>query len=104
MPNFIIRVELIDANDEQDLEKLDASMEERGFSPQIHDDNHVAFWLPPGTYAAQNSMMELAAVRDATVAAAGESGLEFVLVVANFENCEWVGLEQVEDSSEGATA
>ena len=104
MPNFIIRVELIDANNEEDFEKLDAAMEERGLSPQIHDDNNVAFWLPTGTYAAQNSTMALAAVRDAAVAAAGESGFDFALVLADFADCEWVGLEQVEDNAEGATA
>jgi hypothetical protein len=92
--NYIARVELIDAENEEDFEKLDAALEHRGFSAQVRDDKDVAFWLPSGTYVLQNSTMELTAVRDAATAGAEETGFEFALVVANFEDAEWAGLEQ----------
>ena len=42
MPNFIIRVELIDANNEEDFEKLDAAMEERN---SRHKSTTIVTWL-----------------------------------------------------------
>jgi hypothetical protein len=42
--------------------------------------------------------MVLRAAHDAAVAAAGESGFEFSLIVTDFDECEWTNLAPVEES------
>jgi hypothetical protein len=73
-------------------------MEERQFSPQIRDDDGKVYWLPTGSYAIQNTDMVLQAAHDAAVAAAGESGFEFSVIVTGFDECEWTNLTPIEES------
>jgi hypothetical protein len=98
MANYIAIIELHDAEGEEDFEQLDAAMEERQFLPQIRDDDGKAYWLPTGSYAIQNTDMVLKAAHDAAVAAAGESGFEFSVIVIGFDECEWTNLTPVEES------
>jgi hypothetical protein len=98
MPNYIAIVELHDAENEEDFDQLDSAMQERQFLPLIRDDNGNAYWLPTGSYALQNTDMVLKAAHDAAVAAAGESGFEFSVMVTSFEECEWTNLAAVEES------
>jgi hypothetical protein len=97
--NYIARVELLDAENDEDFEKLDNALEQRGFLSQIQDDNHAVFWLPTGAYVIQNTDMTLTAARDSAIAAAEETGFEFSLIVAEFENAEWSGLQPIETAS-----
>jgi hypothetical protein len=71
-------------------------MGERQFSPPVRDDDGKAYWLPNGSYAIQNTDMALNAAHDAAVAAAGESGFEFGVIVTGFDECEWTNLAPVE--------
>jgi hypothetical protein len=96
MPNYIAIIELNGAENEEDFEQLDSAMGERQFSAQIRDDDGKAYWLPSGSYAIQNTDMVLKAAHDAAVAAAGESGFEFSVIVTGFDECEWTNLAPVE--------
>jgi hypothetical protein len=98
MANYIAIIELHDAGTEEDFQQLDAAMEERQFSPQIRDDDGKAYWLPAGSYAIQNTDMVLKAAHDAAVVAAGETGFEFSIMMASFDECEWTNLAPVEES------
>jgi hypothetical protein len=98
MANYIAIIELHDAEDEDDFQELDAAMVERNFFPQIRDDDGKAYWLPSGSYAMQNTDMALKAAHDTAVAAAGESGFEFSVMVTGFDECEWTNLAAVEES------
>jgi hypothetical protein len=96
MANYIAIIELNGAENEEDFEQLDAPMGERQFSTQVRDDDGKAYWLPNGSYAIQNTEMALNAAHDAAVAAAGESGFEFGVIVTGFDECEWTNLAPVE--------
>ena len=96
MANYIAIIELNGAENEEDFEQLDSAMGERQFSAQIQDDDGKAYWLPSGSYAIQNTDMVLKAAHDAAVAAAGESGFEFSVIVTGFDECEWTNLAPVE--------
>jgi hypothetical protein len=98
MANYIAIVELHDTEDEEDFDHLGAAMEERQFSAQVRDDEGKAYWLPSGSFAIQNTDMVLKAAHDAAVGAAGETGLEFSILVTNFDECEWTNLAPVEES------
>ena len=98
MANYIAIIELHDAENEEDSQQLDTAMAERQFLPQIRDDDGKAYWLPTGTYAIQNTDMALKAAHDTAVAAAGESGFEFSVIVTDFDDCEWTNLAPVEES------
>ena len=97
MANYIAIIELHDAESGDDFEQLDSAMAERKFFPQIRDDDGKAYWLPTGSYAIQSTDLVLKAAHDAAVAAAGESGFEFSVVVTAFEECEWTNLAPVEE-------
>jgi hypothetical protein len=98
MANYIAIIELHDAENQDDYQELDAAMAERQFFPQIRDDDGKAYWLPSGSYAMQNTDMALKAAHDTAVAAAGESGFEFSVMVTGFDECEWTNLAAVEES------
>jgi len=98
MANYIAIIELHDTGTEEDFQQLDAAMEERQFFPQIRDDDGKAYWLPAGSYAIQNTDMVLKAAHDAAVGAAGETGFEFSIMMASFDECEWTNLAPVEES------
>jgi hypothetical protein len=98
MANYLAIIELHDAENEEDFEQLNAAMEERQFSPQIRDDDGKVYWLSTGSYAIQNTDMVLQAAHDAAVAAAGESGFEFRVIVTGFDECEWTNLAPIEES------
>ena len=102
MANYIAIIELHDAENEEDFQQLDAAMAERQFWPQIWDDDGKAYWLPTGSYAIQNTDIALKTAHDAAVAAAGESGFEFSVIVTNFDECEWTNLAPVEESTSEA--
>ena len=99
MANYIAIVELHNAANEEDFEQLDSAMQERQFFPQIRDDDGNSYWLPTGCYAVQNTDMVLKAAHDAAVAAAGESGFEFSVIVTAFDECEWTNLAAVDESA-----
>jgi hypothetical protein len=94
--NYLARVELYDATEDEDYDKLHAAMEERGFLLQIKADDGTFYWLPDGTFVIQDTDMTLAAAHDAAVAAAGQTGLEFSVMLVEFENTQWTNLEQVD--------
>lgn len=98
MANYIAIIELHDVENEEDFQQLDAAMAERQFLPQILDDDGMAYGLPTGSYAIQNTDMVLKAVHDTAIAAAGESGFEFSVIVTAFDECEWTNLTPVEES------
>ena len=98
MANYIAIVELHDAENEEDFQQLDAAMAERQFLPQIRNDDGEAYWLPTGSYAIQNTNMALKPAHDTAVAAAGESGFEFSVIVTGFDDCEWTNLAPIERS------
>ena len=98
MGNYIAIIELHDTESEEDFRQLDAAMAERQYLSQIRDDEGKAYWLPTGSYAIQNTDMVLKAAHDAAVAAAGESGFEFSVIVTGFEECEWTNLAPVEEA------
>lgn len=98
MANYIAIIELHDAESEEDFQQLNATMQDRQFFPQIRDDDGNAYWLPAGSYAIQNTDMALEAAHDAVVAAAGESGFEFSVIVTSFDACEWTNLAPIEQS------
>jgi hypothetical protein len=98
MANYIAIIELHNAANEEDFEQLDSAMQERQFLTQIRGDDGNAYWLPTGSYAIQNTDMVLKAAHDAAVAAAGESGFEFSVIVTGFDECEWTNLAAVEES------
>jgi hypothetical protein len=98
MANYIAIIELHAVDNEEDFQQLDAAMAERQFFAQIRDDDGKAYWLPTGSYAIQNTDMALKAAHDSAVAAAGESGFEFSVIVTSFEECEWTNLAEVEQS------
>ena len=96
MPNYLARVELYEAFEEEDYDKLHAAMEERGFLLQIKADDGRVYWLPTGTYAVQDTNMTLSVAHDAAVAAAGQTGFEYSVIVVEFENTQWTNLEEVD--------
>jgi hypothetical protein len=98
MANYIAIIELLDAENADDFRQLDTAMVERQFFPQIRDDDGKVYWLPIGSYAIQNTDIVLQAAHDAAVAAAGESGFEFSVIVTGFDECEWTNLAAVEQS------
>jgi hypothetical protein len=98
VPNYLARVELYDATNDEDYDKLHAAMEERGFLLQIRGDDGSVYWLPAGTYVAQDTDMTLSAAHDAAVAAAGQTGFEYSVMVAEFENTQWTNLEPVDST------
>jgi len=95
MADYLARVELHDAEEEEDYEKLDEAMEKRGFVQTIQADDGTAYQLPDTTYVVQNSNMTATAAHDAAVAAAQETGFEFGLIVVEFASSEWTNLEAV---------
>jgi hypothetical protein len=97
MANYIAIIELHNAENEEDFQQLDTAMAERQFVPQIQDDDGKGYWLPTGSYAIQNTDMALKAAHDTAVAAAGESGFEFSVIVTGFDECEWTNLTPIEE-------
>ena len=96
MSSYLARVELYEVTEEEDYDTLHTAMEERGFLLQIKADDGTFYWLPGGTFVIQDTDMTLAAAHDAAVAAAGQSGYEFSVMVVEFENTQWTNLEQVD--------
>ena len=96
MTNYLARVELYEATEEGDYDKLHAAMEERGFLPQIKADDGILYWLPTGTYVIQDTDMTLTVAHDAAMAAAGQTGFEYSVIVVEFENTQWTNLEVVD--------
>lgn len=94
MSDYLARVEL-NATTEEEFEQLHEAMEKRGFFRTIQDDNGAAYHLPDETYVIQNTNMTSTAAHDAAIAAAQETGFEFVLIVVEFLNAEWTNLEPV---------
>ena len=96
MSSYLARVELYEATEEEDYDKLHAAMEERGFLLQIKADDGTFYWLPGGTFVIQDTDMTLAAAHDAAAAAGEQSGFAFSVMVVEFENTQWTNLEQVD--------
>ena len=93
MSNYLARVELHDAEEEEDYAVLHTAMEQRGFLRQIQGDDGVPYQLPNATYVMQNTNITLTAAQDLAIAAAIETELEYSLIVVEFENTLWSNLE-----------
>jgi hypothetical protein len=97
VPNYLARVELYDAADaeaeDQAYERLYAAMEQRGFLNTIQSDQDAAFQLPTATFVMQNTDIELPAAHDTATAAADQTGLAYSVIVAEFENSQFTGLD-----------
>jgi hypothetical protein len=96
VPSYLARVELYENAEDEDYDKLIAALEERGFLLQVKADDGRFYWLPGGIFVIQDTDMTLAAAHDAAVAAAGESGFEFSVMVVEFGNTQWTNLEPVD--------
>jgi hypothetical protein len=93
VPNYLTRVELHDAEEEEDHELLHTAMEQRGFLRQIQGDDGVPYELPNATYVMQNTDITLTAAQDLAIAAAVETEFEYSLIVVEFDNTLWTNLE-----------
>jgi hypothetical protein len=94
--SYLARVELYEAIEEEDYDKLHAAMQEHGFLLQIKADDGAVYWLPEGTFVIQDTDMTLAAAHEAAVAAVGQTDLEFSVMVVEFGDTQWTNLEQVD--------
>lgn len=95
MANYLARVELHDATEEEDYEELHAAMEGRGYLRQIQSDDGIVNQLPDATYVMQNTDVTLAVAHFAAVEAAEETGFEYSLIVVDFADWLATGLEPV---------
>jgi hypothetical protein len=93
VPNYLARVELHGAEEEEDDELLHTAMEQRGFLRQIQGDDGASYELPNATYVMQNTDITLTAAQDLAVAAAVETEFEYSLIVVEFNNTLWTNLE-----------
>jgi hypothetical protein len=100
VPNYIVRAELFDAADDaaedQAYEQLYGAMQERGFLNQIQSDEGTAFELPTATFILQNTDMTLTTAHDTAAAAAQQTGLPYALIVAEFEETQFSGLQPIQ--------
>ena len=94
MANYIARVELHGATDEEDYEELHENMEQRGYSRTILGGDGIRYQLPDATYVMENvDDVSLDQAHAAAVEAAGETGFEFSLIVADWNDAKFTNLE-----------
>lgn len=93
MANYIARVELHGAHEEEDYEALHANMEERGYLRTIQGDDGTTYQLPTGTYVVQNTDATLEVAHDAAEQAATLTGFQHSVVVARWDMAQYSGLE-----------
>jgi hypothetical protein len=100
VPNYIVRAELFDAADpaaeDQAYEQLYDAMQARGFVDQVQSDDGTAFELPTATFVIQNTDMTTTAAHDAAAAAAQQTGLPYGIIVAEFEETQFSGLQPIQ--------
>lgn len=92
MTNFIVRVELHDAN-YFDYENLHAAMARAGFSRTIRSDNGTVYYLPTAEYYMSNAGNALSVLKLAR-GAADAVGKTYGAIAAEAGATAWIGLQQ----------
>ncbi len=93
MSSYIARVELHAASYE-DYEKLHGSMQKRGYARTIQGTEGAVYKLPTGTYVVRESNVTIDAALNAAVDAANETGKKSAVIVADWTQASWRGLER----------
>ena len=93
MANYIARVELHGATEEEDYEVLHDEMAQRGFTRQIQGNDGVEYQLPTGTYVVQDTDATLQTAYNAVEQAAAATEFEYSLIVTDWNNAQFTGLE-----------
>jgi hypothetical protein len=96
MPNYIARVALHDADEEKDYEKLRANMEAHGFLRIILGRDSRVYQLPTGTYVLENTDVTLGFAYQEAKEAAGATGFEYSLIVADWNLAKFTNLVRAE--------
>jgi hypothetical protein len=96
MANYMARVELQRAVP-GDYERLNLSMQQRGYAQKITGEDGVIYQLPTGTYFVTDTSAVLEVALHAAVEAADETGKKSAVVVTDWTSARCSGLEQ--DSS-----
>jgi hypothetical protein len=93
MANYIARVELHLA-DPEDYERLNLSMQQRGYARKIAGEDGVIYKLPIGTYFVTETSAVLEIALHAAVEAADETGKKSAVIVMDWSSARWSGLEK----------
>jgi hypothetical protein len=93
MANYIARVELKLALPE-DYERLNLSMQQRGYTRKITGEDGVIYQLPTGTYFVTDTSAVLEVALHAAVEAAGETARKSAVIVTDWNSARWSGLEK----------
>jgi hypothetical protein len=93
MANYIARVELKGAVPE-DYERLNLSMQQRGYVRKITGEDGVIYQLPTGTYFVTDTSAVLEVALRAAVEAADETGKKAAVIVTDWNSARWSGLEK----------
>jgi len=93
MANYIARVELKVAVPE-DYERLNLSMQQRGYARKITGEDGVIYQLPTGTYFVTDTSAVLEVALHAAVEAADETGKKSAVIVTEWNSARWSGLEK----------
>jgi hypothetical protein len=93
MANYIARVELNLAVPE-DYERLNLSMQKRGYARKITGEDGVIYQLPIGTYFVTETTAVLEIALRAAVEAADETGKKSAVIVTDWNSARWSGLEK----------
>jgi hypothetical protein len=100
MANYMATVELRFAGPE-DYERLHLSMEGRGYGRKIAGEDGVVYRLPVGSYFVTNSSAKLEVALRAAVDAANETGKKSGVMVTEWREVSWSGLETDRESNAG---
>ena len=93
MANYIARVELHLAVPE-DYQRLNLSMQQRGYARKITGEDGVIYQLPTGTYFVTETSAVLEVALRAAVEAADQTGKKFAVIVTDWNSARWSGLEK----------
>ena len=93
MTNYIARVELKGAVPE-DYERLNLSMQQRGYARKITGEDGVIYQLPTGTYFVTETSAVLEIALHAAVEAVDETGKKAAVILRDWNSARWSGLEK----------
>ena len=93
MANYIARVELHLAVPE-DYQRLNLSMQQRGYARKITGEDGVIYQLPTGTYFVTETSAVLEVALRAAVEAADQTGKKSAVIVTDCNSARWSGLEK----------
>jgi hypothetical protein len=93
MANYMARVEVHQAGPE-DYERLNATMQQRGYVREMTGEDGADYQLPTGTYFVTNTSAMLHVALNAAVDAAKETGKSAGVIVTDWSMARWAGLSE----------